>query len=140
MTSLRTSLVRARGLGSAKAGTETFWRQRLTSVLGLPLSIALIVIVLACIGVDHATATARVGNPFVATLLLLTLLNFCVHMRIGMQIIIEDYVHGLFAGCEQRLRSRGRRGRRAGDRQNRRCRLGPPLHRPSRTDGPALVG
>lgn len=97
MTSLRTSLVRARGLGSAKAGTETFWRQRLTSVLGLPLSIALIVIVLACIGVDHATATARVGNPFVATLLLLTLLNFCVHMRIGMQIIIEDYVHGLFA-------------------------------------------
>jgi succinate dehydrogenase / fumarate reductase membrane anchor subunit len=96
MTSLRTSLARARGLGSAKAGTETFWRQRLTSVLGVPLSIALIVIVLGCIGVDHATAAARVGNPFVATLLMLALLNFCVHMRIGMQIIIEDYVHTQF--------------------------------------------
>jgi succinate dehydrogenase / fumarate reductase membrane anchor subunit len=55
------------------------------------------VIVLACIGVDHATATARVGNPFVATLLMLALLNFCVHMRIGMQIIIEDYIHTQFA-------------------------------------------
>jgi succinate dehydrogenase / fumarate reductase membrane anchor subunit len=97
MPSLRTSLARARGLGSAKAGTETFWRQRLTSVLGLPLTIALVAIVLACIGVDHATATARVGHPLVATLLLLALLNFCVHMRIGMQIIIEDYVHNLFA-------------------------------------------
>ena len=93
MPRLRTSLARARGLGSAKSGTEDFWRQRVTSVLGLPLTIGAVLIVLSSVGVDHETAVARLGHPVVATLLLLTILNFCIHMRIGMQVIIEDYVH-----------------------------------------------
>lgn len=94
MSRLQTALARARGLGTAASGTTDFWRQRLTSVLGLPLTVAFVVIVLANVGVGHATAVARLGHPLVAILLVLTIVNFCVHMRIGMQVIIEDYVHG----------------------------------------------
>lgn len=93
MRSVRTPLARARGLGSAASGTEHFWRERLTSVFGLPLTIASIAIVLSTLGADHATAAARLGHPLVAIVLILTLLNTCIHMRIGMQVIIEDYVH-----------------------------------------------
>lgn len=94
MLGLKTPLGRARGLGSARSGTEHFWRERLTAVIGIPLITAFIAIVLATIGVDHATAATRLGHPLVAIVLLLTILNACVHMRIGMQVIIEDYVHG----------------------------------------------
>ncbi len=93
MSNLRTSLARARGLGSARSGTVDFWRQRVTSLLGLPLTIAAVLIVLSSVGIDRDAALARLGHPAVATLLLLTILNFCIHMRIGMQVIIEDYVH-----------------------------------------------
>jgi succinate dehydrogenase / fumarate reductase, membrane anchor subunit len=91
--SLRTTFARARGLGPAKSGTTDFWRQRATSALGLPLAIGTILIILSNAGADYETAVARLRHPAVATLLLLTILNFCVHMRIGMQVIIEDYVH-----------------------------------------------
>lgn len=97
MRSVRTPLAGARGLGSAASGTEHFWRERLTSVLALPLTLAFILIVLSSLGVDHATAAARLGHPLVAIVLLLTILNTCIHMRIGMQVIIEDYVHGTAA-------------------------------------------
>jgi len=93
MLGSKTSLGRARGLGSARCGTEQLWRQRLTAILGLPLTVAFILIVLSVLGVDHATAAARLGNPPVAIVLLLTIVNTCVHMRLGMQVIIEDYVH-----------------------------------------------
>jgi succinate dehydrogenase / fumarate reductase, membrane anchor subunit len=91
--SLRTSLARARGLGSAKIGTVDFWRQRVTSVLGLPLIIGTILIILSSAGASYSTTVARLHHPVISTLPLLTILNFCVHMRIGMQVIIEDYVH-----------------------------------------------
>jgi succinate dehydrogenase / fumarate reductase, membrane anchor subunit len=94
MTSLRTPFARANGFGSAKSGTRNFWRQRVTSVLGLPLTLGAILIVLSSLGVDHGEAVALLRHPAVAIVLLLTLVNFCVHMRIGMQVIIEDYVHG----------------------------------------------
>ncbi len=97
MFDLRSSLARARGLGSAKDGTKDFWRQRVTSVLGLPLLIGVIIVIVANVGADYETAVTRLGHPLVSTLLLLALLNFCVHMRIGMQVIIEDYVHGTMA-------------------------------------------
>ncbi len=97
MLGSRTPLGRARGLGSARSGTEQLWRQRLTAILALPLTVAFILIVLSTLGVDHASAAARLGHPLVAIVLLLTIVNTCVHMRLGMQVIIEDYVHAPLA-------------------------------------------
>jgi succinate dehydrogenase / fumarate reductase membrane anchor subunit len=95
-TILGENIPRATIFGSsslAVVGTAAFWRQRVTSVLGLLLAIGTILIILSIVGADHSTAVARLRHPAVATLFLLTILNFCVHMGIGMQVIIEDYVH-----------------------------------------------
>ena len=92
-TDLRTPLNRVRGLGSARSGTGHFWRQRLTSVAGIPLTIAFLVIVFMVMGRNHAAAIQILGAPLVAILMLLFVLNTVYHMWLGMQVIIEDYVH-----------------------------------------------
>ena len=93
MKSMRTPLGRVHGLGSAKAGTQDFWRQRLTAIANIPLVIAGVVIVVSLIGRNHAAAAQILGSPLIAILLLLFILSVTYHMRIGMQVIIEDYVH-----------------------------------------------
>ena len=90
---LSTPLGRVRGLGSARSGTGDFWRQRLTAVAGVPLTIAFVVIVVGLLGRNHAAVVQILGSPFVAVVMLLFILTICVHMKIGMQVIIEDYVH-----------------------------------------------
>jgi succinate dehydrogenase membrane anchor subunit len=90
---LRTPLARVRGLGSAKSGTEHFWRQRLTAVANVPLTIAFVVIVVSLLGRNHAYVVQTLGSPLVAMLMLLFIGSSIYHMRIGMQVIIEDYVH-----------------------------------------------
>ena len=90
---MKTALGRVRGLGAARAGTETFWHQRLTSVALVPLTIAFIVIVIALLGRNHAAAVQILGSPLVAILMLLFILATVYHMYIGMQEIIVDYVH-----------------------------------------------
>jgi succinate dehydrogenase / fumarate reductase membrane anchor subunit len=94
MAAMRTPLGRVRGLGTARSGTEHFWRQRLTAVANIPLVLFLIGLLVALDGADHATVRAALGNPFVALMLALAFLSILTHMRIGMQVIIEDYVHG----------------------------------------------
>lgn len=94
---MATPLGRVRGLGSAKRGTETFWRQRLTAVANIPLVIFLIVSVAANAGADYETARAYFAQPLVALLMLALVLSASVHMRIGLKEIIEDYVHGRLA-------------------------------------------
>ena len=84
---------RVRGLGAARSGTAHFWHQRVTSAAGIPLSIAFIVIVIALIGRSHAAVVQILGSPLVAVIMLLFILSITTHMRIGMQVIIEDYVH-----------------------------------------------
>lgn len=91
--SMRTPLGRARGHGSARSGTQVFWHQRLTSVAGIPLTIAFIVIVIALLGRNHAAAVQILGSPLVAILMLLFILTTVYHMCLGMQEIIIDYVH-----------------------------------------------
>jgi succinate dehydrogenase / fumarate reductase membrane anchor subunit len=91
--SMRTPLGRVRGLGPAKSGTEHFWRQRLTAVANVPLSIAFVLIVVSLVGRNHAAVVQILGSPLVAVLILLFMLSIATHMRIGMQEIIEDYVH-----------------------------------------------
>ena len=90
---MSTPLARVRGLGSAKSGTEHFWRQRLTAVANVPLTIAFVVIVLALLGRNHAAAQQILATPLVAIVMLLFIGSVTYHMRIGMQVIIEDYVH-----------------------------------------------
>jgi len=92
--SMRTPLARARGLGSGRSGTEHFWHQRLTSLAGVPLTFAFIVIVIALLGRNHAAAVQILGSPLVAVLMLLFIITMVYHMCLGMQEIIVDYVHG----------------------------------------------
>lgn len=91
---MRTPMRRVRGLGSAHSGTGDFWHQRVTSVAGIPLTIALIVIVIALLGRSHAAAVQILGSPIVAIVMLLFILNMAYHMWIGVQEVIIDYVHG----------------------------------------------
>src|SRR5438270_7638840 len=90
---MSTPLARVRGLGSAKSGTEHFWRQRLTAVANVPLTIGFVVIVVGLLGRNHAAVVQILGSPLVAVIVLLFIMSVTMHMRIGMQVIIEDYVH-----------------------------------------------
>ncbi len=97
MAGMRTPLARARGLGSAGGGTGHFWLQRLTAVANVPLILFLIGLLAALNGADYATVRGVLGNPFVALMLALAFLSVLNHMRLGMQVIIEDYVHAELA-------------------------------------------
>jgi succinate dehydrogenase / fumarate reductase membrane anchor subunit len=90
---MSTPLARVRGLGAAKSGTEHFWHQRLTAVANVPLTIAFVLIVVSLLGRNHAAAAQILGSPLVAIIMLLFIVSVTTHMRIGMQVIIEDYVH-----------------------------------------------
>jgi succinate dehydrogenase / fumarate reductase membrane anchor subunit len=94
MADMRTPLGRVRGLGSAKEGADHFWRQRLTALANVPLTLFLIGSIIYCLGEDHASVAAYLGSPIVALLMLALVLSGAIHMRLGMQVIIEDYVHG----------------------------------------------
>jgi succinate dehydrogenase / fumarate reductase membrane anchor subunit len=91
---MATPLARVRGLGSARRGTETFWRQRVTAIANVPLVIFLIVSIVAHIGADYATVKAYLAQPLVALAMLALVLSAGIHLRIGLKEIIEDYVHG----------------------------------------------
>ena len=91
--SIRTPLARVRYLGSAHKGTGHFWHQRLTSVAGVPLTIAAIAIVMSLLGRNHAAVVQILGSTLVAITMLLFIINSVYHMWLGMQVIIEDYVH-----------------------------------------------
>jgi succinate dehydrogenase membrane anchor subunit len=90
---MRTALGRVRGLGAAHSGTGTFWHQRVTSVAGIPLTIAVFAIVIGLLGRSHATVVQVLGSPIVAIVMLLFIVNMTYHMWIGLQEIIVDYVH-----------------------------------------------
>ena len=91
---MRTPLAKVRGLGSAREGTGHFWRQRLTGVANVPLTLFFVGLLIALNGADYETTRAALANPFVALTLALMLISALIHMRIGMQVVIEDYVHG----------------------------------------------
>jgi len=92
-SNMRTPLGRVRGHGSAKSGTEDFVRQRLTAIANIPLTLGAVLIVISLIGRNHAAVAQILGSSPVAIIMVLFIISIFYHMRIGMQAIIEDYVH-----------------------------------------------
>jgi succinate dehydrogenase / fumarate reductase membrane anchor subunit len=91
MTDLRSPLSKVKGLGSAKDGTHHFWHQRLTALLLIPL-VLWVGFSLAALPVDHATLSGWIQQPWVSVaLVLLIIVNF-YHAKLGLQVVIEDYV------------------------------------------------
>ncbi len=91
--SFRTPLGRVRGRGAARSGTTHFWHQRVTAASNVILVTAFVIILVSLLGRSHAAVVQILGSPLVAILMLLMVCSVTYHMRIGMQVIIEDYVH-----------------------------------------------
>jgi succinate dehydrogenase / fumarate reductase membrane anchor subunit len=94
MTAYRTPLKNVRGLGSAKGGTDHFWLQRLTGAANVILIAFLVYAALTLAGADRDQVKAFFSQPIAALFGILLAISVSIHMRIGMQVIIEDYVHG----------------------------------------------
>ena len=91
---MRSPLGRAIGLGSAKEGVEHWWRQRVTALALVPLTLWFVIAVIGLVGADHAVFVAWVRNPMAAVLLILLLVATFYHTALGLQVVIEDYIHG----------------------------------------------
>ena len=91
--SLRTPLARAQGLGSAKSGVTHFWRQRTTAIVLIPLTLWFVWSVARYTGAEHYEVKHFFANPLNAALMLIFVLAGLYHMMLGVQVIIEDYIH-----------------------------------------------
>ena len=90
---LQTPLGRARGLGSAKSGTKHWWAQRVTAIALIPLTIWFVVAMISATGNDYNNAQQFIGNPINAVLFILLIVATFHHAQLGLQVVIEDYVH-----------------------------------------------
>jgi succinate dehydrogenase / fumarate reductase, membrane anchor subunit len=90
---MRTPLSRVRNLGASHSGTGDFWRQRLTAVAMALLIVPVVVVVMMLLGRNQAGAAQILGSPPIAIIMLLFVIASAWHMKIGMQVVIEDYVH-----------------------------------------------
>ena len=91
---LRSAIARVKYLGSARSGTRHMWHMRLTSAALVPLTIAFVWLLLSLVGKDYNQLRAALSSPVAALTLLLFIGASIYHMQLGMQTIIEDYVHG----------------------------------------------
>lgn len=91
---MRTPLKTARYLGTAKEGTDHFWKQRVTAVANVFLGLFLVWLIASLVGADHAAVKSKLANPLIALAFLALIISGTMHMRLGMQTIIEDYVNG----------------------------------------------
>ncbi len=89
----RTPLKRARGLGSGKSGTHHFWTQRVTAMVLAPLAIWFVWTLVTLVGADLDTARAIIARPWNTIIFAVFLVSMFWHAKLGLQIVIEDYVH-----------------------------------------------
>jgi len=90
---LRTPLARARGLGSARVGVHHWWAQRLTAIALIPLVVWFAISLVMMSGAEYEVVRAWIGSPVVMVLLILTIAVGLHHAQLGIQVVIEDYVH-----------------------------------------------
>lgn len=90
---LRNPLKRARGIGSAQSGVGHWWTQRVTAAALVLLSLWFVFTVLSLLHADYATAKVTVAKPWNALLLILFMVTMLWHAVLGLQVVIEDYVH-----------------------------------------------
>jgi len=90
---MTTPLARVRHYGSAHEGATHFWRQRLTGAANAILVVGAVIVIVMAIGRPYAEVAALFSSPLVAALFVLLFVSAAIHMRIGMQVIVEDYVH-----------------------------------------------
>jgi len=90
---MRSPLGRALGLGSAKEGVEHWWLQRITAAALVPLSIWFVIAIIRLVGADIETVREWVSTPMPAILLVLLLIATFWHALLGLQVVVEDYVH-----------------------------------------------
>jgi succinate dehydrogenase / fumarate reductase membrane anchor subunit len=91
---LRSPLGRAIGLGSAKEGVEHWWLQRVTAVALVPLVLWFVVAVIGLVGADRAAVVTWMHNPMAVVFMILLLIATFYHLALGLQVVIEDYIHG----------------------------------------------
>jgi succinate dehydrogenase / fumarate reductase membrane anchor subunit len=91
---MRSPLGRVLGLGSAKEGVEHWWRQRTTALLLVPLTLWFVISVIGLVGADRAAMVAWMHNPMAAVLMILLIAVSFYHAALGLQVVIEDYIHG----------------------------------------------
>ena len=94
MSDMNTPLSKVRGLGSSKEGTHHWWMQRVSAIANIPLVIWFVISMLGHVKSDYATLSGWMQVPLVAVLMILLVVNMAYHMKLGLQIAIEDYVHG----------------------------------------------
>jgi succinate dehydrogenase / fumarate reductase membrane anchor subunit len=100
---LESDLAKVRGLGSAKHGTDHFWHQRLTAIALIPLSLWFIAGLICAIGASHADAVKWISTPYVTTLFVALILALFYHIKLGLQAVIEDYIHAEWLKLTSRI-------------------------------------
>jgi succinate dehydrogenase cytochrome b556 subunit/succinate dehydrogenase hydrophobic membrane anchor protein len=90
---LRSDLGRVRGLGSAKEGVQHWWMQRVTAIALIPLSLWFVACIVFLLDVDRATAVDWLGSPVTLGLMSLFLIALVYHAVLGLQVVVEDYIH-----------------------------------------------
>ena len=91
--SMRTPLKSVRHLGSAKEGANHFWQQRLTALANVFLGLFLVWLIVRLAGAEYSEVKTLLANPLIALALLMLVISSVIHMRLGMQVVIEDYIH-----------------------------------------------
>jgi len=90
---MRSQLGRVRGLGSAKKGSAEWWVQRLNSIALVPLTLWFVISIVRLAGLPHAAMVHWAGQPVNSVLLLCLVLATFQHTALGLQVVIEDYIH-----------------------------------------------
>jgi succinate dehydrogenase / fumarate reductase membrane anchor subunit len=90
---MRAPLKNVRGLGSAKEGTTHWWHQKVTAIALIPLFLIAIGCFLSLVGADYTHVRYVLGQPFISIVMLLLIVAMFYHLKLGMQVVIEDYIH-----------------------------------------------
>ncbi|WP_138380991.1 succinate dehydrogenase, hydrophobic membrane anchor protein [Luteithermobacter gelatinilyticus] len=103
--SLRTPLGKVRGLGSAKSGTHHWWMQKVSAVALIPLTVWFVASIVQMTGADYEMAVSWLSSPIPAVLMILFISTALYHLKLGLQVIVEDYVHteGLKLACQMAI-------------------------------------